>query len=50
MVLGVIDGTIPADYWLAQGGIATLRSYGVEARATCRAIMSNGCVPAAELR
>lgn len=30
IVLGVIDGTLPADYWLAQGGIATLRSYGVE--------------------
>jgi serine/threonine protein phosphatase 1 len=28
MALGVIDGTIPADYWLAQGGTATLRSYG----------------------
>jgi serine/threonine protein phosphatase 1 len=30
MALGVIDGTIPADYWLAQGGAATLRSYGAE--------------------
>ena len=28
--LGVIDGTIPAEHWLAQGGAATLRSYGVE--------------------
>ncbi len=30
IALGVIDGTLPADYWLAQGGTATLRSYGVQ--------------------
>ncbi len=28
MVLDVIDGTIPAHYWLAQGGAETLQSYG----------------------
>jgi len=28
MVLGVLYGTIPADYWLAQGGAETLHSYG----------------------
>lgn len=28
MVLGVLDGTLPADYWLAQGGAETLQSYG----------------------
>ena len=28
MVLGVIDGTVPAHYWLAQGGTETLQSYG----------------------
>ena len=28
MVLGVLDGIIPADYWLAQGGAETLHSYG----------------------
>jgi len=28
MVLGVIDGTIPGHYWLAQGGAETLQSYG----------------------
>jgi serine/threonine protein phosphatase 1 len=27
--LGVVDGTIPADDWLSQGGMATLASYGV---------------------
>ena len=30
IALGVIDGTLPADYWFAQGGTATLRSYGVQ--------------------
>jgi serine/threonine protein phosphatase 1 len=30
MALGVIDGTTPAEYWTAQGGAATLRSYGAE--------------------
>jgi serine/threonine protein phosphatase 1 len=30
MALGVIDGTTSADYWLTQGGAATLRSYGVD--------------------
>jgi len=30
IALGVIDGTTPADYWLTQGGAATLRSYGVD--------------------
>ena len=30
IALGVIDGTLPADYWLAQGGTATLRSYGAQ--------------------
>ena len=29
VALGVIDGTMPADYWLTLGGAATLRSYGV---------------------
>jgi serine/threonine protein phosphatase 1 len=29
IALGVIDGTTPAGYWTAQGGAATLRSYGV---------------------
>ncbi|MGO9702609.1 MAG: metallophosphoesterase family protein [Xanthobacteraceae bacterium] len=28
MVVGVLDGIIPADYWLAQGGAETLHSYG----------------------
>jgi len=28
MMLGVIDGDVPDDYWLAQGGAETLRSYG----------------------
>ncbi len=30
IALGVVDGTTPADYWFAQGGAATLRSYGVD--------------------
>lgn len=30
VALGVIDGTMPADYWLSLGGAATLRSYGVD--------------------
>jgi serine/threonine protein phosphatase 1 len=30
VALGVVDGTTPADYWLALGGAATLRSYGVD--------------------
>jgi serine/threonine protein phosphatase 1 len=30
MALGVLDGTMPADYWIAQGGAATLRSFGVQ--------------------
>jgi serine/threonine protein phosphatase 1 len=30
MVLDVIDGTMAADHWIAQGGGATLRSYGAE--------------------
>ncbi len=30
IALGVIDGTTPADYWLTQGGAATLRNYGVD--------------------
>jgi serine/threonine protein phosphatase 1 len=29
IALGVIDGTVPADHWLEQGGLETLRSYGV---------------------
>lgn len=29
MMLGVLDGNTPADYWLAQGGAETLQSYGV---------------------
>ncbi len=28
MALDVIDGTLPAEHWLGQGGAATLRSYG----------------------
>lgn len=30
IALNVIDGTAPAHYWSAQGGAATLRSYGVQ--------------------
>jgi len=30
MALGVIDGTMPAEYWFTQGGAATLRSYDVQ--------------------
>ncbi len=30
VALGVVDGTMPADYWLQLGGTATLRSYGVD--------------------
>ncbi|HMK70068.1 MAG TPA: metallophosphoesterase family protein [Xanthobacteraceae bacterium] len=30
VALDVIDGTAPEDYWLALGGAATLRSYGVD--------------------
>jgi diadenosine tetraphosphatase ApaH/serine/threonine PP2A family protein phosphatase len=30
VALGVIDGTTPADHWLALGGAETLRSYGVD--------------------
>jgi serine/threonine protein phosphatase 1 len=30
MALGALDGATPIDYWLSQGGSATLRSYGVE--------------------
>ena len=30
VALGVVDGTMPADYWLNLGGAATLRSYGVD--------------------
>jgi serine/threonine protein phosphatase 1 len=29
IALEVIDGIVPADHWLAQGGLETLRSYGV---------------------
>ncbi len=29
IALDVIDGVMPAEHWLAQGGAATLRSYGV---------------------
>ena len=29
ILLGVVDGDIPTDYWLAQGGAETLQSYGV---------------------
>jgi len=30
VALGVVDRTMPADYWLNLGGAATLRSYGVD--------------------
>ena len=30
VALGVVDGTMPADYWLNLGGAATLRSYGID--------------------
>src|SRR5579863_4410386 len=30
MALDIVDGVIPADRWLAQGGFETLRSYGVQ--------------------
>jgi len=30
VALGVVDGTLPASYWLDLGGAATLRSYGVD--------------------
>ncbi len=29
IALDVIDGVMPADHWLSQGGVETLRSYGV---------------------
>ena len=29
IALDVIDGVMPADHWLSQGGAETLRSYGV---------------------
>ena len=32
MALDIVDGVIPADRWLAQGGFETLRSYGVRQR------------------
>ncbi len=33
MALDIVDGVIPADRWLAQGGFETLRSYGVRSAA-----------------
>ena len=30
VALGVVDGTLPASYWLDLGGAATLRSYGAD--------------------
>ncbi len=30
VALGVVDGTMPADHWLALGGAATLRSYDAD--------------------
>jgi serine/threonine protein phosphatase 1 len=30
MALDVVDGKVPADFWLTQGGAETLRSYGVD--------------------
>lgn len=33
MALDIVDGVIPADRWLAQGGFETLRSYGVQSAA-----------------
>jgi serine/threonine protein phosphatase 1 len=30
VALAVIDGTLPAEDWLNEGGVATLRSYGVD--------------------
>ncbi len=33
MALDVIDGTIPANYWFAQGGAETLRSYDARSAA-----------------
>ena len=45
MVLGVIDGTIPAHYWLAQGGAETLQSYGASSAGELPDTpMSIGCV------
>ena len=43
MALAAIDGSGPARIWLAQGGLATLESYGVAEPASCRAPMSIGC-------
>ena len=44
MVLGVIDGTVPAHYWLAQGGTETLQSYGASSAGELPNAMSIGCV------
>ena len=44
VALGVIDGKTSADYWLTQGGAATLRSYGVDSARRYRANTSIGCV------